>query len=174
AKLTQDIVEFNLQGKIADMRAGELRFAAGAAYRDNTFRFEPLNDDVNVNDHPIGLFVSNNTYGEMSVREAYGELLVPVTQRFNLEFGYRYSEFSTEAGNVDTWKALFDYAPADGIRLRGGLQSATRAPNTAELFQGPTMLTVGFAPSDPCSYTTSAPWGNGDGVFPGTTLNPDR
>ncbi len=174
AKLTQDIVEFNLQGKIADMRAGELRFAAGAAYRDNTFRFEPLNDDVNVNDHPIGLFVSNNTYGEMSVREAYGELLVPVTQRFNLEFGYRYSEFSTEAGNVDTWKALFDYAPADGIRLRGGLQSATRAPNTAELFQGPTMLTVGFAPSDPCSYTTSAPWGNGDGVFPGTTLNPRR
>src|SRR5690606_20792309 len=77
SKLTQDIVAFNLQGGLADMRAGELRYAAGAAYRDNTFRFEPLNDDINVNDHPIGIFVPNNTAGEMSVREPYGELLVP-------------------------------------------------------------------------------------------------
>jgi iron complex outermembrane recepter protein len=140
------------------MRAGELRFAAGAAYRDNEFQFEPLNDNVNVNDHPIGLFVSNNTAGEMSVSELYGELLVPVAERLDLEFGYRYSDFDSAAGSVDTWKALFDYSATDAIRLRGGLQSATRAPNTAEMFQGPTMLTVGFGPSDPCSYTTRAPW----------------
>jgi iron complex outermembrane recepter protein len=173
--LTQDVIEFNLQGKVADLQAGEIRFAAGAAYRDNTFRFEPLNDDINVNDHPIGLFVSNNTYGEMSVREIYGELLVPATSRLNIELGYRYSEFNTAAGNVDTWKALFDYAPVDSVRLRGGFQQATRAPNTAEMFQGPTMLTVGFGPSDPCSYTTSVPWGNADGVFnPSVPANPRR
>jgi iron complex outermembrane recepter protein len=160
SNLTQDVVEFNIQGPIADMRGGELRFAAGAAYRDNSFEFMPLNDDVNVTDHPIGLFVSNDTSGRVSVEEVYGELLVPVTQRLNLEFGYRYSEFSTESDAVGTWKALFDYGVTNGMRLRGGLQSATRAPNTAELFQGPTMLTVGFGPSDPCSFTTSAPWGN--------------
>lgn len=158
--LTQDVAEFNLQGKIADMRSGELRFAAGIAYRDNTFQYEPLNDNRAITDHPVGLFVSDNTYGEMTVREIYGELLVPVTSRLNLEFGYRYSEFSTAAGDVDTWKALFDYAATDAIRLRGGFQQATRAPNTAEMFQGPIMLTVGFGPSDPCSYTTTAPWGN--------------
>ncbi len=175
SRLTQDVVEFNLQGKIMDMGAGELRFAAGAAYRDNTFKFEPLNDDVNVNDHPVGIFVSNNTAGEMTVREIYGELLVPATSRLNIELGYRYSEFNTEAGDVNTWKALFDYAATDAIRLRGGFQKATRAPNTAELFQGPTMLTVGFAPSDPCSYTTSAPWGNADGVYnPAVPANPRR
>ena len=39
--LSQNIVEANLQGKIADMRTGELRFAAGVANRDNKFRFEP-------------------------------------------------------------------------------------------------------------------------------------
>src|SRR5690606_8961268 len=167
SQLTQDVVEFNLQGAIADMRAGELRFAAGAAYRDNTFRFEPMNDDVNSNDHPIGIFVSNNTAGEMDVKELYGELLVPVTERLNLELGYRYSKFNTAAGDVNTWKALFDYGPTNSIRLRGGFQAATRAPNTAEMFQGPTMLTVGFAPSDPCSHTTLAPWGN-------VEENPDR
>jgi iron complex outermembrane recepter protein len=158
--LTQDVFEFNVQGALADMRAGELRFAAGAAYRDNTFRFEPLNDNRVVSDHPVGLFVSDNTYGEMDVKEVYGELLVPVAERLSLEFGYRYSEFNTAAGNVDTWKALFDYAATDSIRLRGGFQAATRAPNTAEMFQGPIMLTVGFGPSDPCSFSTTAPWGN--------------
>src|SRR5690606_10014977 len=71
--LTQDVAEFNLQGKIADMRSGELRFAAGIAYRDNTFQYEPLNDNRAITDHPVGLFVSDNTYGEMTVREIYGE-----------------------------------------------------------------------------------------------------
>jgi outer membrane receptor protein involved in Fe transport len=165
--LTQDIFEFNLQGGIADMRAGELRFAAGAAYRDNTFKFEPLNDNRVIADHPVGLFVSDNTYGEMDVKELYGELLVPVTQRLDLEFGYRYSEFNTAAGDVNTWKALFDYSVTDSIRLRGGFQQATRAPNTAEMFQGPIMLTVPFGPSDPCSFSTTAPWGNRAG-------NPNR
>jgi iron complex outermembrane receptor protein len=160
SNLTQDVMEFNLQGKIADMRAGELRFAAGAAYRDNTFQYDPLNDNRAIVDHPVGLFVSDNTYGELTVRELYGELLVPVTSRLNLEFGYRYSEFNTAAGNVDTFKALFDYSATDSIRLRGGFQQATRAPNTAEMFQGPIMLTVGFGPSDPCSFTTTAAWGN--------------
>jgi iron complex outermembrane receptor protein len=158
--LTQDVVEFNVQGKIADMSAGELRFAAGAAYRDNTFKYEPLNDNRAITDHPVGLFVSDNTYGEMTVREVYGELLVPLTQRLNVELGYRLSEFNTVEEDVDTWKALFDYAITDSTRLRGGFQAATRAPNTAELFQGPIMLTVGFGPSDPCSFTTTAPWGN--------------
>jgi outer membrane receptor protein involved in Fe transport len=158
--LTQDIYEFNLQGKVADMPAGELRFAAGVAYRDNTFKFEPLNDNRTVSDHPVGLFVSDNTYGEMNVKELYGELLMPVTSRLDLEFGYRYSEFNTAAGNVDTWKTLFDYAATDSINLRGGFQQATRAPNTAEMFQGPIMLTVPFGPSDPCTFTTTAPWGN--------------
>ena len=167
SKLKQDVYEFNVQGGITEMRHGELRFAAGAAYRDNYFEFQPLNDDVNSNDHPIGIFVSNNTAGDMTVKEVYGELLVPVAERLSLEFGYRYSEFNTAAGDVDTWKALFDYAATDSIRLRGGFQAATRAPNVAEMFQGPTMLTVQFAPSDPCSYTTRAPWGN----VPG---NPNR
>lgn len=158
--LTQDVFEFNVQGGIAQMPAGELRFAAGAAYRENTFAFEPLNDNRVISDHPVGIFVSDNTYGEMDVKELYGELLVPAAPRLGLEFGYRYSKFNTAAGDVGTWKALFDYAATDSIRLRGGFQQATRAPNTAEMFQGPIMLTIPFGPSDPCTFTTSAPWGN--------------
>ena len=160
-EIEQDIAEFNLQGKIVDMRAGELRFAVGASARRNSFLFEPseINDDVSVIEQLQGIFVANNAEGTTEVKELYGELLVPVTERLDLEFGYRYSDYDT-SGGADTWKALFTYDATDSVTLRGGFQFATRAPNVAELYSGPAVSTVNFPPSDPCSYTTLVPWGN--------------
>jgi outer membrane receptor protein involved in Fe transport len=158
--LRQNVVEANLQGKIADMRAGELRFAAGVSTRENKFTYDPINDNSFTVENPIGLFASNNTAGSTKVNEIYGELLVPATERLDVELGYRYSDYDTAAGSVDTYKTLFDWSATDTIRLRGGYQVATRAPNTAELFQGQSLLVVPFAPSDPCSFTTTVGWGN--------------
>ena len=176
-KLEQDIVEFNLQGKIADMRAGELRFAVGASSRKNEFAFEPgeTNDAESVFEQPMSIFASNDTAGKTKVQEIYGELLVPVTSKFDLEFGVRASDYpDSSVGTTDTEKALFTFRATDSLTLRGGFQKAERAANTAELFQGVSLLVVPFAGSDPCSFTTTHPWGNGDGVAAGTTLNPRR
>ena len=131
------------------MRAGELRFAAGISQRENKFSYDPINDNAFTVENPIGLFASNNTSGSTEVNELYGELLMPLTERLDLEFGYRYSDYDTAAGSVDTYKMLVDWSATDTVRLRGGYQLATRAPNTAELFQGQSLLVVGFAPSDP-------------------------
>jgi len=168
--LSQNIVEANMQGKITDMRSGELRFSAGASRRKDDFSYDPINDVADVSDNPVGLFASNHTKGSTQVSELYGELLVPATKKLNFELGYRYSDYKDEAaGSTDTYKALFDWGATPKLRVRGGFQQATRAPNVAELFQGPTLLVVPFAPSDPCSYTfdhgdqptgTHLTWGN--------------
>ena len=161
-QLSQNIVEANLQGKIADMRNGELRFAAGVANRQNKFRYEPggINDNVSIIEQPMNLFVSNNTSGETEVSELYGELLVPATERLNLELGYRYSDYK-RSGGVDTYKTLVDWSATDSMRIRGGYQAATREPNTEELFRGPSLITVNdFIYGDPCQVSTTAPWGN--------------
>jgi outer membrane receptor protein involved in Fe transport len=163
SKVKQDIAEFNLQGKLADMKAGELRFAVGASTRKNEFRFDPgeTNDRESVVENPMSIFASNNTEGSTKVTELYGELLVPVVDRLDLELGIRESDYAdSDIGTTDTWKALFTFRPTDKLSLRGGWQRAERAPNTAELFQGVGLLVVGFAPSDPCSFTTTATWGN--------------
>ena len=160
--LTQNIVEANLQGKILDMKSGELRFAVGAGTRENKFSYEPseINDNVSIIEQPMNLFVSNNTAGSTDVSEIYGELLVPVTSGLNLELGYRYSDYST-AGGVGTYKAMFDWSATDGFRLRGGYQLANRAPNTEELFAGARLNTVNnFIYGDPCQVSTTATWGN--------------
>jgi outer membrane receptor protein involved in Fe transport len=110
-------------------------------------------------DNPVGLFASNGTEGATDVREFYGELLVPIIEGLDAELGYRYSDFNT-AGGVDTYKAMFTWEALDSVTFRGGYQFATRAPNTAELFTGPTQLVVGFTNGDPCSVTTLWPYGN--------------
>ena len=167
--LTQEILEFNLQGGLGDwfeLPAGEVRFAVGASYRGNTYEFNPGNPVNLLQENPIGLFASNATGGKISVREYYAEALIPILDTLSAELGYRYSDFST-AGGVDTYKALFTWNATDDITFRGGYQFATRAPNIAELFSAPTQLVVGHPDQDNCSVTTLAPHGN----VPG---NPDR
>jgi outer membrane receptor protein involved in Fe transport len=160
--LTQNIAEANLQGKIVDMKNGELRFATGLATRENKFSYEPgtNNDNIAVVEQPLGIFLSNNTAGSTDVSELYGELLIPVAAKLNVELGYRYSDYDT-AGGVDTYKTLFDFSATDSVRVRGGYQFATRAPNTEELFAGPRLQTVNdFIYGDPCQASTTATWGN--------------
>ena len=165
-QLRQDIVEGSMQGALMTLPAGDARFSFGATYRKETFSYSPGYPVGAITDNPIGLFASAYTNGDINVKEAYVELLVPIIKKLDLELGYRYSDFNT-AGGTDTYKALFTWKALDSISFRGGYQAATRAPNVAELFQGPTQAVVGFPQEDPCSASTLAPWGNVKG-------NPNR
>jgi outer membrane receptor protein involved in Fe transport len=165
--LKQDIAEANFQGGIVDLPAGQLRAAAGFTHRINTFRFDPdvLNDQESVIDGPIGLFAANDTNGRTRVNELYAEVLVPILKdlpaikEFSLELGGRRSAYDT-AGAIWTYKALANWGVNSFVNFRGGYQLANRAPNTAELFTGPTVTVAGFPNSDPCAINTLAPWGN--------------
>jgi len=167
-QIEQEIGEITLQGRVADNWAGEMRFAAGVSHRKNTFLFQPseTNDAVNTDSQAMGLFASTTVGGQQSMDDIFGELLVPLTQKLEAELGFRYSD-SDITGGAETWKALFSYNATDAVRIRGGFQFATRSPNVAELYTGPAVDVVPFAPSDPCAYTTLAPWGN-------RADNPDR
>jgi outer membrane receptor for ferrienterochelin and colicin len=160
-----------------DLPGGEIGYAVGASYRKNEYQFQPGNPFMMLTDNPIGLFASAPTGGETDVTEYYGEILLPIVDRLDLELGYRYSDFST-AGGHDTYKALFTFDATDRISFRGGRQVATRAPNTAELFTAPTQIVVGHPQGDPCSITTLSPWGNtGTPLpppYPAVPANPNR
>ncbi len=160
-KITQKVMEANVQGGAFNLPAGEVRFALGAANRKNGFQYEPNNPQASILDFPLGLFVSNPTKGSTEVTEFYGELLVPVITNVNLELGYRTSDYDSKAGRVGTWKALVDWRITDWARFRGGYQVANRAPNTAELYQSETTIfDTGFTGGDPCGVNTTSLWGN--------------
>jgi iron complex outermembrane receptor protein len=173
-RLTQDVIEATAQGGLFDLPAGQLRAAVGATRRDNKFQYLPdaTRDRSNIIDSVVGSFGQANVIGETSVKEVYGEVLVPLlrdlpgVRMLELELGYRYSDYGS-AGNVPTYKALFSYAPVDWVRFRGGYQLANRAPNINELFLDASSSAVTLVPIDPCRSDTTATWGN-------HADNPDR
>jgi outer membrane receptor protein involved in Fe transport len=157
--LKQTIVEGYIQGLLWTLPTGDARFDLGATYRGDEFTYSPGNPVGAITDNPVGIFPSNYTGGDISVKEAYTELLIPVMKRLELELGYRESDFNT-AGYKDTFKAMFTWKALDEVSFRGGYQKATRAPNVAELYTGATQVVVPFPEEDPCSASTLAAFGN--------------
>ncbi len=122
SEMEQKFIEANVQGRAFDMPAGEARFSAGLHSRTNTYYyiFDPLQTENSFNDNPEG-FPADNTKGETSVDELYGEMLLPVWEgnggkHLNLELGYRYSDYELQGG-VSTYKALVDWGITDTAAL---------------------------------------------------------
>jgi outer membrane receptor protein involved in Fe transport len=140
--MKQRVAEFNLSGNAWELPAGELGFAFGLSTRRNEYRFlpPPLNTPESIFDLPAGQYPRGVTEGEISTKEAYGELLVPVlselpaAEHLNLELGYRYSD-NDPSNSTSSYKGLIDWQINNRFRIRGGSQVANRAPNIAELYR---------------------------------------
>jgi outer membrane receptor protein involved in Fe transport len=168
-EMTQTILEANLVGDLAEMPAGALQYALGLAYRENSFKYEPdnLSDNANQIDPIAGLFPNEASFGKYDVTEIYGELLVPIVsngpsgvEHFNVELGARVSDWSMpQMPNLETYKALIDWAITPRYRLRGGFNRAFRAPNLGELFITRTQIFGGGGSDygDHCSTNLDTP-----------------
>jgi outer membrane receptor protein involved in Fe transport len=139
ANFSQKIFEGSLQGTLFKLPAGDLKFAAGANYRQNSF-----------SDNPAALAVEGallltvpgqfqNRAGMDRVSEVFGELVIPVLRDkplikdLTLNLAGRNSDYRS-IGKVTTYQASGDWQIVKPVRLRGGYQRAIRAPNLDELF----------------------------------------
>jgi len=137
-----------------------------------------LSDIQNEVDPIAGLFPNEASAGEFDVSEIYGELLIPIVsdgpigvEHFNVELGARISDWSMEQmPNLETYKALIDWAISPRYRIRGGFNRAFRAPNLGELYIRRTQIFGGGgATRDWCSTGLANP-----GTFsatPGATVS---
>ncbi len=166
ATMEQTIFEFNAQGGLYELPAGQLRAAIGASHRKNSYDF--TNDTLTTqgrsfNDQAIGIYPSGNSSGEIKVDEIYGELLIPVLadipgiKKFELNLGARSSDYNT-TGSSFTWKAMADWEVTDWLRLRGGFNKAVRAPNIAELYLAPQQTFTAAGGGDVCRRNNTLGW----------------
>lgn len=178
-QMQQDVIEASFQGGLFDLPAGEVRAAVGAQYRKNSAQFFPdiLQSTSSFADQVVGVYPTGYLDAEMNVKDYFAELLVPVVsdlpfmQRFELELGGRHSDYSVTESTT-TYKALGNWQVNNFVRLRGGYNRATRAPNLGELFLNvQEIFTIGGNFSDPCGARSNAPWGAG-GVAPDPTITP--
>ncbi len=166
--ITQDVVEFDSQGGIIDLPAGQLRGSLGTSYRRDTLLYRP--DDLQTGnsfyEQNVGPPFGFST-GAIVAAEGYGELLVPVLKdlpgikQFNLELGARYSTYSNSPSGW-TYKVLGDWSVTDWLRVRGGYNLAVRAPTVGESFLALTQsFSAGGSTGDPCSLQSNQSFGAG-------------
>jgi outer membrane receptor protein involved in Fe transport len=180
AQNTQDILELNFEGSLAEMRAGELRMAAGYQRRENGAKFVPdiLQSTASFTDQVVGVYPTGYMDASTSVDDVYVELLVPLiadkraARRLELELGARASDYE-HTDKEDTYKALLNWEVSDWMRFRGGFNRATRAPNLGELFLATQeIFTIGGNNfGDPCGVRSTAPFGAG-GTGPDPVMTP--
>ncbi len=163
-KVTQEVANANFRfdtSRFYKLQGGAIDVAFGTEYRKETSN--------NVND-PLALqgltfrAASPSAPGTFNVYEGYAEVSAPVfknvrfAEELTLGAAMRQAHYQP-FGDVNTWNlnAVYEpfarnlegwYKPLSGIKFRGTLSSATRAPNIDEAFR-PT--SPGFANiTDPC------------------------
>lgn len=153
-KLEQTVINFSVNGDLAELPAGTLQFAAGLEYREE--KSESVPEDI--------LLVggeTNNTWdgprvvvkGSYDVAEIFGELRVPLladktlVEELTLETAVRFSDYST-VGNQTAYKLGLDWILNDSLRVRSSYGVAVRAPNAGELFTPEQLLFERVV--DPC------------------------
>ncbi len=150
--LEQTVIEATLEGKLAELPAGQARFALTAGYRENTYEFNP---DADIAAGELANLASSAyTEGTIEVAEVAGEVLLPlvsdtaILDSANLTLGYRYSDY-TPAGSTPTYKVELDAEVNQYLMVRGSFQHAVRAPNVEEFFRASLLRVQPFL--DPCS-----------------------
>jgi len=140
----------NLSGELFDLPAGPLGAAIGYEWREEKGSDTP--DAIIATGQTSGNSRSP-TKGDYDVKEAYGEIVVPVLADLpfahTLEFNaaWRYTDYST-FGDDTTSKYGVKWKPFNDLLLRGTVSEAFRAPNVAELFGGQSDSYPDF--NDPC------------------------
>ncbi|PZQ24647.1 MAG: hypothetical protein DI569_00250 [Sphingopyxis macrogoltabida] len=130
---------------------GAIGFALGGEYRkeSNGRTTDPL-----VRDGLTNQAATQDYSGGYHVTEFFGELSVPLltdmpfARLLSVEGAVRHADYS-HAGTATSWKAGAIWEPAEGLRLRGTISRAIRAPNIFEAFRPSEGQTTNV--TDPCS-----------------------
>jgi iron complex outermembrane receptor protein len=153
-KNEQQIAAATLTGSLFALPAGDLQFAAGLEYREESIT---TLDDGLARIGAVHLFRGAEPQNaDMSVKEAYLEALVPVladvamAQQLDIEAAVRFSDYDT-IGNTTATKLGLNWMPVESFRLRTSFASSVRAPNLSELFNPG--ITSGVFLDDPCDIS---------------------
>lgn len=160
AENEQQLGTINLRGEPFSTWAGPVSVAIGGEIRHEELKqTSNSNPALPLQNTGIRGFGSGGAFfpsvfgvgaGSVTVKEGYGEVLVPLArdvtlaQSLDLNGAIRLTDYST-SGSVLSWKAGLTWSPFDGLRLRGARSRDIRAPTLNELFSGVQPIQTSFA-----------------------------
>ncbi len=127
-----DLAAAKLDGPLADLPGGQLRFAAGAEVRHESF------EQRGYIGTPSNAIPENM---DRDVRSVYGELFIPIIGEGNraplfhslaVSLSDRYDDYS-DFGSTNNPKAGVNWQPMEGLTLRGSYGTSFRAPGLRDV-----------------------------------------
>ncbi len=147
----QTSVTANVTGKLFDLPAGRLGFAAGVERRKESGWRDP---DALVVANIANTNQQDPIAGRYEVDEVYAEMVVPIlhgltgVEHLEVSLAGRYSDYDL-FGNDTNYKVGLLWQIAGGLKLRATRSTAFRIPNIPELFGG--VAEGNLTTTDPCS-----------------------
>ncbi|HVJ00219.1 MAG TPA: TonB-dependent receptor [Sphingomonas sp.] len=156
SKLTQEVASGYVSGGLFDLPGGTVQAVLGAEYRRerNHIGVIPQYDAESPSYDPTIGTTATGLVGGYSVKEAFGELHVPILSKtrffdtLSIDGAVRFSDYST-AGTTTTYKLGGEWAPTPDLRFRATWGQAVRAPNIGELYTANSIS--GLWITDPCN-----------------------
>lgn len=154
--VVQRMVEGSAQGPVAKLPAGSLDVVVGTSYRNLTFDFLP--DSALQPGLVAGFNEQLPVKGYLEFKDYFAEAVIPIlrdmpmVKSLSATVGARASNSNT-SGTDSSYKVTLDWTVSKGIRFRGGVQTAIRAPSVSELFAPQLNNFPNIADQDPCNTT---------------------
>ncbi len=159
--LQQEFAGATLSGPMFELPAGDAEFAFGVEWRRE--RSEDIADALTQTGQNGGNRAPPTT-GSYSVGELFAETEFPIIREqplihdLTVGLAYRWSDYSSSAGETEAYTGRIQWAPTEWLRFRAQYARAVRVPNIGELFS---RGEEDFAPvADPCDGVTLATTGN--------------
>jgi iron complex outermembrane receptor protein len=127
-KLTQTALDGKISGEIAMLPAGPLSFAAGYDLRHERSAITPT---ANLQNGDIVGFASSQTDASRTYGAVFGELDIPVVDKFNAQVATRIDKFPGFGAHVSP-KLGLRFQPMKDLLLRATTENGFRAPNLVE------------------------------------------
>ncbi len=150
----QTYVEGIVDGELFSLPAGDVGFAVGATWREDSIKDTPGENARNG-----FIFLQNEagiTEGSSTTTEVFGEVYVPVLsdvpffESLDVVGSLRWTDVDTVDSAETTWKFGVDWAVTDWFTLRGSRGTSFRAPALFELFLNNESFIVRQSGVDPC------------------------
>lgn len=129
-KQSTKLAAMKIDGPLMDLPGGELKIAAGAEYRHETFRQRGF----------VGATQVPENLGR-NIKSIYGELFVPIVgdanamrlaRRLSVSLSGRYDKYS-DFGSTSNPKVGVNWDPVEGLTLRGTYGRSFRAPGLRDV-----------------------------------------
>ena len=136
-QLTRDIqteykaAGITLNGDAFEFRGNQVAWAAGLEYADEDYQdiYDRFREAVDV----LGS-AGNSAAGDRSRWAAFGELNVPITDRWEVIFAGRYDDYD-DFGSAFSPEVKTRFSPNDNLTLRASWGEGFKAPNLTDLHQ---------------------------------------